>query len=95
MATYTVVLRKDEDGSYLVRVPALPGCVTGGATVEEALAMARDLIPLWLEELADRGLPIPSDRRRLYLNVGAADEVVVRKISTDVPTTERRMAAVA
>jgi len=57
--TYTVVLRKDVNGSYMVRVPALPGCVTGGATVDEALDMARDLIPLWLEELADRGLPIP------------------------------------
>jgi antitoxin HicB len=95
MPTYTVVLRKDEDGSYMVRVPSLPGCVTAGATVDEALAMARDLIPLWLEELSDRGLPIPSDKTRLYLNVGAADEVIVRKVAADPPSAQRRIAAVA
>ena len=93
--TYTVVLRKDEDGSYIVRVPSLPGCVTGGATVDEALAMVHDLIPLWLEELSDRGLPVPLDKTRLYLNVGAADEVIVRKVAADAPATHRRMAAVA
>lgn len=45
--TYTVVLIP-EAGSYVVHVPALPGCVTYGDSVEHALAMAEDAIGLWL-----------------------------------------------
>ena len=56
--TYTIVLTP-EAGVYAVSVPALPGCVTVGATVEEALAMASDAVALWLEDLADAGEPIP------------------------------------
>jgi predicted RNase H-like HicB family nuclease len=43
MQRYTVVLTPEQDGSaYNVTIPALPGCFTWGATVEEALAMARE-----------------------------------------------------
>ena len=49
---YTVVLVPDpEDGGYTVTVPMLPGCVTEGDTVEEALDMARNAIRLYLEDL--------------------------------------------
>ena len=33
---YKVLLRKEEDGTYTVIVPSLPGCLTFGRTVEEA-----------------------------------------------------------
>ena len=45
--TYTVILVPEGD-RYVVHVPALPGCVTQGSSVEEALAMAEDAIGLWL-----------------------------------------------
>ncbi len=42
---YEVVLQPDlEDGGYVVECPSLPGCVSQGDTVEEALAMIRDAI---------------------------------------------------
>lgn len=56
--TYTIVLTP-EAGAYAVSVPALPGCVTVGATVEEALAMAADAITLWIQDLAGTGEAIP------------------------------------
>ena len=34
---YTVIITKDEDGYYVVNVPALPGCFTQGKTKKEAL----------------------------------------------------------
>ncbi len=50
MRSFTVVLTPEPDGSaYNVTVPALPGCFTWGATVEEALAMARDAIAVYFE----------------------------------------------
>jgi antitoxin HicB len=41
---YKIMLRKEEDGTYTVIVPSLPGCLTFGRTVEEALAMAKEAI---------------------------------------------------
>lgn len=47
---YKILQNKDEDG-YMVKVPALPGCITQGDTVEETLVMAKEAIELYLEEL--------------------------------------------
>lgn len=45
MRRYTVVLTPEPDGSaYNMVVPALPGCLTWGATIEDARAMAQDAI---------------------------------------------------
>lgn len=42
---YSVELQPDlEDGGYIVECPALPGCLSQGDTVEEALTMIRDAI---------------------------------------------------
>ena len=42
---YTVELHPDlEDGGYVVECPSLPGCMSQGDTVEEALSMIRDAI---------------------------------------------------
>lgn len=63
---FTVILQPETDpefsGYFNVSVPALPGCLTYGATREEALANAREAIEVYLEELEARGEPIPEDR---------------------------------
>lgn len=56
---YTVVFESAEEGGYIVRVPALPGLVTEGDTLEEARAMAKDAIIGYLQSLALDGEPIP------------------------------------
>ncbi len=59
---YTIILDPDEEeGGYTVTVPALPGCVTQGETLEEAIAMARDVIRGYLEALTKDGQPIPEE----------------------------------
>jgi antitoxin HicB len=59
---YTVVLEPDlEEGGYTVTVPALPGCVTEGDTVEEALDNAEDAIRSLLAYLKESGKPIPEE----------------------------------
>jgi predicted RNase H-like HicB family nuclease len=60
---YSVLLDPDEEGVYTVTVPALPGIVTQGETVEEALAMAREAIRLYLEDLVADGEPDPHRAR--------------------------------
>jgi|UniRef100_A0A7V3YKB3 predicted RNase H-like HicB family nuclease len=51
-----VVLEPSEDGGYTVYVPSLPGCISEGETIEEALANIREAIALYLEPLEEEGL---------------------------------------
>lgn len=56
---YTVVFEPAEEGGYVVTVPALPGLVTEGESLEEARAMAQDAIRGYLESLQKHGEEIP------------------------------------
>ena len=72
---YTIILHPDtEEGGYTVTVPALPGCVTQGETLEEAIAMAKDAIRLYVESLMADGEPVPEEREHpqsIVINVAA------------------------
>ena len=59
---YTLHVEKIEDG-YMVTVPSLPGCVTWGATIDEATQMGKEAILAYLESLAIDGLPIPVEQQ--------------------------------
>ncbi len=50
---FEVVLEESDDGGYTVYVPQLPGCISEGETVEEALANIREAIELYLEPIDD------------------------------------------
>ena len=56
---YEVVLIPEAGGGYVATVPALPGCASQGETRDEALAMIREAIELYLESLEAHGDPIP------------------------------------
>ena len=43
----------DETGGYTVEVPSLPGCISEGDTLEEALVNIRKAIELYLEPVDD------------------------------------------
>jgi predicted RNase H-like HicB family nuclease len=69
---YTVIFEPAEEGGYIAHIPALNGIVTQGETLEEAEAMAIDLIEGYIETLQKKGLPIPeepikADPKRLNL----------------------------
>ena len=60
MMEYKIVLEPDpEDGGYVVRCPALPGCYSQGDTRAEALDNIREAIEAYLESLKIDKLPIP------------------------------------
>lgn len=43
------IVHPAEEGGYWAEVPALPGCITEGDTIEELTANLRDAIQGWLE----------------------------------------------
>ena len=63
--TYKILLNKEPEGTYTVTVPALPGCITYGDTVEHAMLMAKEAVELYIEELRERGEDIPDDSNTL------------------------------
>ena len=65
-------MRKEEEGGYTVLVPALPGCITYGETVEEAIEMAKEAIELYVEELRDHGEIVPDDSNLLEYSLNFA-----------------------
>jgi predicted RNase H-like HicB family nuclease len=55
---FTVTIDRDETGVWVAECPAIPGCVSQGATKPEALKNVREAIGLCLEVRAERGLPL-------------------------------------
>jgi antitoxin HicB len=63
--TYTVLLDPDPDsGTWTVTVPALPGVVTQGDSIEDAIVQAREAIQVHIEGLLADGEPVPEERQR-------------------------------
>jgi antitoxin HicB len=56
---FEVALAKEDDGTFSVTVPALPGCTSQGETRIEALAMIREAIEAYIESLVAHGDPVP------------------------------------
>ena len=67
--SYRILLREEPEGGYTVIVPSLPGCVTYGDTVEEAIEMAKEAIELYIESLKEHGEEIPTEERTLEYTV--------------------------
>ena len=59
ISSYYAVFEPAEEGGFNVSFPDFPGCVTFGKNFEEAKKMAKEVLELWLEELASQKQYIP------------------------------------
>ena len=55
----TRVLLSEEGGGYLIEFPDLPGCMSDGETLEEAIENGKDALQCWIEAAAEDGQKIP------------------------------------
>lgn len=62
---FFVSIDRDEDGVWVVNCPAIPGCVSQGATKDEALANVRDAIRACLQVRAERGMPLTVEMQQV------------------------------
>ena len=56
------IIHKAEEGGYWAEVPALPGCMTQGETVEEVTRNLREAVDGWLSVETPEGELASSDR---------------------------------
>jgi predicted RNase H-like HicB family nuclease len=61
MARY-VALVDGKAGAYGVTVPDLPGCTSGGDTIDETLRRAVEAVRLWVEDALADGESVPEPR---------------------------------
>jgi predicted RNase H-like HicB family nuclease len=61
---FKIIIEQDEDGWYIVSVPALPDCISQGKNEEEARENISEAIELHLTALARDGIPLIPDQKR-------------------------------
>ena len=68
ISSYYAVFDPADEGGYNVSFPDFPGCFTFGRTFEEATQMAKEVLELWLEELAQTKQEIPTRKHHPVIN---------------------------
>ncbi|MDI6908117.1 MAG: type II toxin-antitoxin system HicB family antitoxin [Thermoanaerobacterales bacterium] len=58
---FKILLEWNEQGGYTVTVPTLPGCITEGDTIDEAVRNAREAVAGFLRALQKAGAPVPGN----------------------------------
>ncbi len=48
---FKVVLEPSEEGGYTIYAPSLPGCISEGESVDQAMANIQEAIELYLEPI--------------------------------------------
>ena len=50
----------DDGGGFLIEFPDLPGCMSDGETVEEAIANGSDAVKCWITVAKEKGREVPA-----------------------------------
>jgi predicted RNase H-like HicB family nuclease len=79
MRHYIALIHKEPESDFGVSFPDFPGCVTAGATLQEALAMAEEALAGHIEAMVEAGdaVPEPSDADAVMEDPENRDGVVV------------------
>ena len=69
---YVALIHKEPGSDYGVSFPDLPGCISAGATLEEAEAMAHEALALHIKGLRADGDALPEPCRAILVRVRTA-----------------------
>ena len=70
MHSYTIVIKPDDNGTYVAYIPAIPGCHAMGTTSEEAQSALADVFAMIVEEYEEEDRQLPPDVPLKVANVG-------------------------
>jgi predicted RNase H-like HicB family nuclease len=60
-----IIYWSEDDQSFVVEVPELPGCMADGETYEQAVVNAQQVIEEWIETARELGRSVPEPKGRL------------------------------
>ena len=66
---YPAIFHKNEDTTYTITFPDLPGCISEGKSIANAIFMSQAALTQWIEYLNDKKiqLPAPSPLASIHL----------------------------
>ncbi len=79
---YPAIFSPNNDGSYTVTYPDLPGCITEGKSLENALFMAQSALSQWIAYLLDNDQEIPQASPGKTININGDEFVNLICITT-------------
>lgn len=92
---YPAIFLPWEDGKgYTVEVPDLPGCVTEGATLAEAIFMGEDAASGWVLDELENGNPAPAASDMKDIHPGEGGFVSLLSLDMDAYAEKYGSAAV-
>lgn len=53
------ILPPEEGGGYLIEFPDLPGCISDGETIDEAITNGEDAMLCWIDTAKQHGDEVP------------------------------------
>lgn len=80
---YPAIFQPDEDNTFTVIFPDVPGCVTCGDNMEDAYEMAFDVLGLGLSVMEDKKEPIPAASAPQDIELEAGQFIVVIEFNMD------------
>ena len=60
-------LKPEDDSGFTITVPSLPGCISYGKTIDEALEKIKDAMKGWIEIAKEENIDIPEDIEKAVL----------------------------
>lgn len=63
-----------EDG-ISISFPDLPGCISCGYSIEEAIQMAKEALQLYLEDMSEKDIPQPSNKDFIESDIKPNQEI--------------------
>jgi len=68
---FRIIIKQDEEGTFVAECPSLPGCVSQGKNRDEALKNIKDAVKGYLESLKKHNEPIPPSIEEEMVEVNA------------------------
>jgi len=72
---YPAVFHTNKDGSITITYPDLPGCISEGKSLANALYMAQSALTQWMEYLSEKKIDIPNPSDATEIAVGESEFV--------------------
>lgn len=57
---YPAIFHSNDDGSFTITYPDLPGCISEGKSLGNAMRMAQSALTQWIEYLTDKKSAVPT-----------------------------------
>jgi len=83
---YLAIFHRNEDESYTITYPDLPGCITEGKTLGNAMYMAQSALTQWIGYLTDKKQDIPNTSPAEKLKAPKGD--FINLIRAEVKSTQ-------